>query len=543
MNRIRRPISLVAIAVFIAVLCATSLFAQSQPAQQSPSAPPADLDAYVARSLQTFNVPGISVAIVKDGKLVLAKGFGVRKLGDPTPVDENTLFGIGSNTKAFTSAALASLVDAGKITWDEPVYQAMPGFEMYDPYVAHEMTIRDLLTHRSGMGLGEGDLLFWPHSTYTRDEIIYRLRFMKPASSFRSHFAYDNLLYLAAGQIIPAVTGQSWDDYIREHILVPLSMNTTTLSNTFKPGDNFASPHSLVDGKLQSIEFVNLDNAGPAGAINSSAAEMSKWVLLQLNRGKFPDRDGRLFSAQQSREMWSPQTILPIGNDPHSPLAALHPNFADYGLGWFLSDYHGRKLVGHSGGVAGFVTRVLLVPEENLGIIVLTNAEQTGAFESVAYHILDSYFGIPATDWNAAFKAASDQEEKEAAEIMKQHDTGRAANSQPSLAPEKYAGVYNDAWYGTSSIRLEDGKLVFRLDHTPKAVGDMQHWQFDTFKIHWRDRTIEDAFATFTLKPDGSIDHFTMLPVSPLADFSFDYQDLYFKPAPPAQSGAASMAK
>ena len=194
-------------ALLFALLCAGSTLAQNTP--------PADLDAYVARVMKTFDVPGLSVAIVKDGKVALAKGYGVRKLGDATPVDADTLFGIGSNTKAFTTAALATLVDAGKISWDDPVYQRLPGFQMFDPYVSHEMTIRDLLTHRSGMGLGEGDLLFWPHSTYTREDIIYRLRFMKPASSFRSHYAYDNLLYMTAGQIIPAVTGTSWDDYVR----------------------------------------------------------------------------------------------------------------------------------------------------------------------------------------------------------------------------------------------------------------------------------------------------------------------------------------
>src|ERR1700719_2703216 len=231
---------------------------------------PVDLDGYVARAMKTFEVPGLSVAIVKDGKTVLAKGYGVRKLGASTPVDENTLFGISSTTKAFTSAALASLVDAHQISWDDPVYQRLPGFQMYDPYVSREMTIRDLLTHRSGMGLGEGDLLFWPHTTFTRDDIIYRLRFMKPVSSFRSHYAYDNLLYMTAGQIIPAVTGKPWEDYVREHIFAPLGMANTTVSNAdFKPGSDYAWPHSKVDGKLQVVPFENLDNVGPAGSINS----------------------------------------------------------------------------------------------------------------------------------------------------------------------------------------------------------------------------------------------------------------------------------
>jgi CubicO group peptidase (beta-lactamase class C family) len=510
------------ISVIFIALSSLSLNAQT--------APPPNLDSYVANSMKTFEVPGIAVAIVKDGKIAVAKGYGVRKLGAPTLVDEHTMFAIGSNTKAFTTAALAELVDAGKLSWDDPVYQRLPGFVMYDPYVSHEMTIRDLLTHRSGMGLGEGDLLFWPQSTYARDEIIYKLRFMKPASSFRSHYAYDNLLYMTAGQIIPAVTGTSWDDYIRQHIFAPLGMDNSTVSSAaFKPGDDYAFPHERVDGKLQVIHLEDLDNVGPAGSINSCAADMAKWVQLQLNRGKFVDHDGRLFSEQQSKEMWSPQTILPIGNPP-PPLAGLKANFADYALGWTLRDYHGRKLVGHTGGVAGFVSRVMLVPEENLGVVVLTNAEESGAFDSILYHVLDYYFGLPSTDWTTAFKTVKDSREKEAAEAMKQAEGARAANSRPSLPLEKYAGTYNDAWYGPITLRLENGGLVISFNHTPSMVGDLQHWQYDTFKAHWRDHTIEDAFITFSLKSDGSIESARMGAVSPLADFSFDYQDLLLKP-------------
>jgi CubicO group peptidase (beta-lactamase class C family) len=494
------------------------------------TSPPADLDAYVARSMKEFQVPGIAVAIVKDGKVILAKGYGVRRLGDSTPVDAHTMFGIGSNTKAFTSATLASLVDAGKLSWDDPVYQRLPGFQMYDPYVSHEMTIRDLLTHRSGMGLGEGDLLFWPHSTYTRDDIIYRLRFMKPASSFRSHYAYDNLMYIAAGQIIAAVTGKPWEENIQTKILTPLGMTSTNLSNAaFKAGDDYAWPHSRIEGKVQPIDFVNLDNAAPAGSINSCAADMARWVILQLEHGRFPDREDRLFSEKQSAEMWTPQTILPLGNWPKE-LADLKPEFADYGLGWFLRDYHGHELVGHTGGVAGFVSRVQLVPDENLGIVVLTNAEEGGAFDSIAYHILDAYLGLPSADWVTAFMSARQAAEQRAADVESKQAASRNSAAGPSLPVEKYAGLYQDAWYGPSTIRLENGKLVFSMDHTPKMVGELEHWQFDTFRTHWRDHTLADAFLTFALKPDGSIDHFTMVPVSPLADFSFDYQDLWFVP-------------
>jgi hypothetical protein len=335
---------------------------------------------------------------------------------------------------------------------------------------------------------------------------------------------------MTAGQIIPAVTGTSWDDYVRQRIFAPLGMTHTTLTNSnFKAGDDYASPHSRVDNKLQVIGFEALDNAGPAGAINSCAADMAKWVQLQLNRGKFVDHEGRLFSEERSREMWAPQTILQTGNPP-PPLAGLKANFADYALGWGLRDYHGRKLIGHTGGVAGFVSRVMLVPEENLGVVILTNAEQGGAFDAILYHVLDRYFNLPPTDWIAAFKTVDDMEGKDAAETMKNAEGARAADSKPSLPLEKYAGAYADAWYGPITIRMENGGLVITFDHTPSMIGDLQHWQYDTFKAHWRARTIEDAFITFSLKPDGSIDSAKMAAVSPLADFSFDFQDLLLRP-------------
>jgi CubicO group peptidase (beta-lactamase class C family) len=514
---------LLSLAVLAWVLgAASSVWAQSKP--------PGDMDDYAARVLKTFAVPGLSVGIVKDGKLVFAKGYGVRKLGESAPVDKDTLFPIGSNTKAFTSALLASLVDAGKLSWDDPVYQRLPGFQMYDPYVSHEMSIRDLLTHRSGMGLGEGDLLFWPTTNYTRDEIIYRLRFMKPASSFRSRFAYDNLMYIAAGQIIPAVTGATWESYLRSKVLDPLGMKTTTLSAAeFKASANHAYPHQRLDGVLRPIDFISLDNAAPAGAINSSVFEMANWLQLQLNRGAFPGGSTRLFSEAQSKEMWTAQTILPNREFPGS-LAHLNSSFAAYGLGWGLREYHGRQLVEHTGGVAGFVSRVMLVPEQNLGVVILTNSESGGAFDALLYHVLDHYLGVPKTDWVAAFKSAEDQRSAQNASFMKEQDAHRESGAKPALALEKYAGVYQDAWYGSATVHQENGGLVFTLDHTPAAVGDLQYWQYDTFKAHWRDRSMEDAFLTFTLNPDGSIEHFTMKAVSPLADFSFDYQDLLFTP-------------
>lgn len=519
-----------AFAVFATVGCALGQTASLQ-----------ELAAYVERTRTEFEAPGIAVAVVKDGQVVLAKGYGVRRLGDSTPVDAHTLFGIASNTKAFTAAALAILVDEEKISWDDPVIKPMPHFQMYDPYVTREMTVRDLLVHRSGLGLGAGDLLFWPHTTFTREEIIRKVRFIKPATSFRSQYAYDNILYLVAGQLIPAVTGKTWDDFIKERIFSPLGMtesNTSTMA--FRPGDNIATPHARVNGRVQPIDYNNLDNNAPAGAINSSVTDMAKWIIVQLNSGMIRTENGErpLFSARQGREMWFAQTITPLG-DPPPPLATLRPNFSASGLGWGLADYRGKKIVSHTGGLAGLVSRVTLVPDLKLGIVVLTNQEAGGAFQAITYHILDEYLGAPATDWVAGFKAAAQMGEARAAEVEKKQNATRAVDSKPSLALDKYAGQYNDPWYGTITLSLENSKLVMRFDHSPTLVGDMEHWQFDTFVARWRDRSLAaDAFVSFALKPDGSIDQMKMVPVSPLTDFSFDFQDLLFAPVPPGSKAS-----
>ena len=494
-------------------------------------APLAGLDDYISQAMATFQVPGLAIAVVKDGKVVLAKGYGVRKLGEPTKVDQRSLFGIGSNTKAFTTAALAMLVDEGKIGWDDRVVERLPGFQMYDPYVTHEMTIRDLLTHRSGMGLGEGDLLVFPPSDLTSAQIIEKLRYMKPVSSFRSKYAYDNLLYMVAGEIIPAVTAKPWRDTIRERIFNPLEMSDSNTSvREFGPGVNFATPHSMVEGKLTPIALERIDNIAPAGAINSSVSDMAKWILAQLDRGAIGGTTRRLFSEAQNREMWSPQTILPV-SEPPPALAASRTNFAAYGLGWGLTEYRGRKYVGHSGGVSGYVSQVALIPEMKLGVVVLTNQDAVGILPSVTRRVLDRYLGAADYDWAKAYVDLAEKEKSDAAEIEKKQAAARPAHSKPSLPLEKYAGAYADAWYGAIDIAFEGGKLVMRFSHSPALTGDLEHWQYDTFKVRWRDRSLDaDAFVTFSLNSEGGIKEVTMKPVSPLTDFSFDFQDLNIVP-------------
>jgi CubicO group peptidase (beta-lactamase class C family) len=493
------------------------------------------VDQVVERARKEFEVPGIAVAIVKDGNVVLAKGYGVRKLGEPAPVTPHSLFRIASNTKAFTAAALAMLVDEGKLRWDDAVIEHTPGFQMYDPYVTRELTVRDLLVHRSGLGLGAGDLMFFPPSDLSRQEIIRRLRFVKPATSFRSRYAYDNLLYLVAGQLIPAITGKSWDDFVKERIFIPLGMTSTNASTAaLKAASDVAIPHSKADGKLEPLPHEDVDNNAPAGAINSCVADLAKWVTVQLNRGDMGS--SRLFSEAQSKEMWSPQTIIPIGAS--AALGALAPNFNAYGLGWMLNDYRGKKIVSHTGGLSGYVSRVTMVPDLKLGVVVLTNQEATGAFQAVTYTILDRYLGAPETDWVAPFLAQEKQGETGAGETVKQAAAKRNATSRPSLPLAGYAGRYRDAWYGDVAIEEHGGKLTISFTHTRQLMGDLEHWQYDTFVARWRDRTLDaDAYVTFSLKADGSIDEVKMAPVSLLTDFSFDFQDLLLRPiaanAPP----------
>ena len=494
---------------------------------------PRDFDGYVARGLEALRTPGAAIAVVKDGRVVFAKGYGVRALGrgETGRVDAHTLFQIASNTKAFTTAALAMLADEGKLSWDDPVTKFLPGFQLYDPYVTREFTVRDLVTHRSGLGLGAGDLL-WFHSDYSRGEIAYRIRFAKPASSFRSAYAYDNVLYIVAGEIVPAIGGMSWDDFVTKRILTPLGMTETgTTIAYFTAAPNRAAPHAVERGTLQIVPIDSVDNTAPAGGIVSNVTDLAKWLICRLDSGRYAG--GRLFSERQAREMWSGQTILPIA-DPDPPLAALRPNFSEYGLGWRLRDYRGRKIVSHTGGLAGMSSQITLVPAEKLGIVVLTNSE-ADLMAALSYRLLDDFLDAPQprTDWVSAFAQAAQLDRAQADSVLRASSAGRDSLSRPSLPLERYAGRYRDALYGDATITLESGRLVLRFSHSPAFVGDLEHWQHDTFIARWRTPHIEDAYVTFALNPDGSVDRFRMAAVSPLADFSFDYQDLEFRPLKP----------
>jgi CubicO group peptidase (beta-lactamase class C family) len=497
---------------------------------------PANFDAYVAHALKEFNTPGLAIAIVKDGRVVLAKGYGVKRLGDPALVDAHTLFQIASNTKAFTTAGLGILVDQGKLQWDDRVTQFIPDFELSDPYVTREFTIRDMLTHRSGLGLGAGDLL-WFHSNYSRHEIVRRIRAAKFVSGFRAAYAYDNVMYIAAGEIFPAVTGQRWEDFIQHRILDPLGMTEATTGVEAVPtGSNAATPHGrAADGHIEIVPVDSVDATAPAGGINANVTDLAKWMMVQLDSGRLGTR--RIWSAERTREMWAGQTILPITALP-GVLSALTPNFAMYGLGWDLRDYRGHKIVSHSGGLAGMTSHTELVPSEKLGVVVLTNME-SGLSDALCQRVVDAYLGAPPTDWAAAGAAFERHLGSMGHAAERVQSSARAAGSKPSLPLEKYAGRYTDAMYGDATITNEGGHLVLRFSHSPAFTGDLDHWQYDTFVAHWRAKHVEDAFVTFALTPEGTVESMKMAAVSPLADFSFDFQDLFFVPAAASAPGAA----
>ncbi len=509
------------------------LLSASQLAQGANVSAPAYLDAYVSQVMKTFEVPGISLAIVKDGAVVAAKGYGVRKLGESAPVDSKTLFGIASNTKAFTATALGILVEEGKIQWNAPVIQYLPWFQMWDPYVTRELTIRDLLVHRSGLGLGAGDLLWWPPSTYNRREIVQRLRHLQPTTSFRSAYAYDNVLYLVAGEVIQAVSGQSWEDFVSSRILVKAGMTSSNvLHSAAASGINVAATHARINGIVRPIAPFISDNTNPAGGINSSSEDMAKWLLLQLNEGLLPD-GSRLFSLKTARELTTIVTPIPIREYPPE-LASLRPNFQGYALGFGINDYLGKKVVTHTGGLPGYVSKVFMIPQAKLGIAVLTNQESGEAFEALTYWIADHYLNAPQTDWLKAFANVSKKQAADNAEKLKNATAARNAGSHPSLPLANYAGLYRDAWYGEVKITFADGKLAINLTQTPALQGELEHWQYDTFIARWQDQELRaDAYVTFALNPDGSINQVKMEAVSPDTDFSFDFQDLSLHLAAP----------
>ncbi len=490
----------------------------------------ASIDSLVERSMKAFNVPGIAVAVIKDGKVIHSKGYGVRSLRTMERTDENTLFGIASNSKGFTAATLGILVDEGKIKWDDKVRDYIPEFKLYNPYVTEEFTIRDLLTHRSGMGLGAGDLMFFPDSSdFTLKDIIYNLRFLKPVSGFRTKYDYDNNLYIIAGEVVARVSGKSWDEFVEERIIKPLGMTHTAASfDRLKNTNDVIDGHAPVEGKVQVIARSTMKVGHSAGGINSSIADLSKWVQALLSHGKYGEGNTkRLFSEEVHRELWTPQTIIPVYNP-----GPYNTHFSSYGFGFGLSDVNGYKQVSHTGGLEGMVTQITMIPELNLGIIVLTNQQEGGAFSSITNQIKDAYFGRKGTDWVKDLSARRNQNLAGAQHLMDSiwneiDGFQKSAKTKPELA--LFTGTYTDPWLGDIYISIKNGKPWFDSKRSPKLTGELFPYKGNTFVVKWRDRSMDaDAFVNFSLDEQGKAAGITMRAISPLTDFSYDFHDLNF---------------
>jgi CubicO group peptidase (beta-lactamase class C family) len=499
-------------------------------AYETVAAPAFDLGADVNRVLKTFDVPGIAIAVVKDGKVVATQGFGVRRLGAPAPVTDRTLFEIASNSKAFTAVLLAQLVDEGKIKWDDPVIAHLPDFRMYDAYVTQEMTIRDLLTHRSGLGLGAGDLLWWPTTTFSTDEIIHNLRYVKPATSFRASYAYDNLLYIVAGRIVAQKTGMGWGDAVRERILKPLGMTDTTTSvDAMLAAPDYSAPHSRIDGRQSVVKPMPVENAVGAVGVNTSAADIAKWMNALLAGGELAGGK-RLFTAARGKEIWTSVTPMKIATAKPG-FEATQANFNAYGLGFNIRDYRGRKLVLHGGALQGFYSRVLMVPEEKLGVAIFTNAENSGSMTALQWRLLDHYLGVAPTDWIGLVAAQEQDEHRKELDKVGKAAAARAAGSKPSLPRTAYDGEYTDPWYGKVVIRHDGKRQIMTFTRTPDLTGELEHFQHDTFIVRWKERNFNaDAYVTFALNPDGSIERAKMAAISAETDFSYDFHDLVLTP-------------
>ncbi len=486
-----------------------------------------ELDVLVEKTMKTFNVPGIAVGIIKDGKLILAKGYGVSNINTKQKVDANTLFGIASNSKSFTAAALGILVDEGKLNWDDKVVKHLPEFKMYNDYVTQEFTIRDLLTHRSGLGLGAGDLMIWPDGhNFTPKDIVKNIQFLKPVSGFRTKYDYDNLLYVIAGEVVERVSGKSWCDFVEERIMKPIGMKNSAASwNRLKDTTNVIVPHVPVKGNLQVIKRYTNPIFDAAAGLYTSVNDLSNWLILQMNEGKRDDKT--IFSKEVHHDMWTSQTILPQRNAyPYTS------NFKTYGLGWQLMDVNGHLQVSHTGGLDGIVTQTIMIPDIKLGIIVLTNQQSGAAFNTISNTIKDSYLGLPKFDHLAYLSQERKSKEDDADKITNEvwETVGKNLKDKKlKIDFKSFAGTYKDNWFGEVVISEKKGKLYFTSKRSPRLTGEVFYYKENNLVVKWNIRSFDaDAHIFYELDANGKMNHFKMKAISPLTDFSYDFHDLDF---------------
>ncbi|NNK99372.1 MAG: serine hydrolase [Xanthomonadales bacterium] len=517
-----------ALAAFLVCLLSSPL----APALQRDGIGDAAIGELAGRAMSEFAVPGMAIGIVKDGQVVFAKGFGLREVGKKALIDTDTLFKIASNSKAFTAAALATLVDEGKIAWDGLVIDYIPEFRMHDPWVTAGFTVTDLLTHRSGLAPFKGDMLLWPEpNSFTQADVIHALRYFEPVSGFRSGYAYDNLLYIVAGEIIPRVSGKSWGEYLESNIMRPAGMKHCFADRIpAKAMRNIATPHGVIEGRLSVIERGRIPRQPPisaaAGGVICSLGDMLTWVRTQLNNGTTPD-GVELYSARQGREMWKPRTLRGVSERAYE-LNRTH--FSAYGLGWRLTDVHGFLEVSHTGTLAGMRSYVVLIPELELGVVYLSNGAGSAARRSVMNSIVRSFMPVEQVDWvqmEIDEIALEREAEKQRQELEKATESEQPCT--PCRMPDLslLAGRYRDPWFGDVIIRLEDRRLMFAAEKSPKLLGPLTHYEGRQFIIRWIDRSLEaDAYIQFETNEDGEVSGMTM---SKLDRGDYDFEDLDFE--------------
>lgn len=495
---------------------------------------PLNFDNYVNEVLKAFEVPGAAIAIVKDGKVLLSKGYGVKEMGKNEVVDSHTLFPIASNSKAFTATALALLVEEGKLNWDSPVMHYLPGFRMANPYVSEHLSIRDLMVHRSGIAPYAGDLLQFPPTNFTREEIVYKLRYLPISTSFRSTYAYDNVLYLVAAEVIKAVSGKDWEEFVKEKIFNTLGM-TESISrfSDFHKARNKASSHAHVNGNLQILKNFEAqglsDVSNPAGGIASNVSDMAKWMITQLDSGRIAPQS-QLFSPQTTVQLWTGVTPMPfVKEKPWVSLAQTDLN--SYALGFRTYTYRGEKMVTHGGKLDGFVSFVNLIPALNAGIVVLTNQESSNAYRAIINKVIDHLLGKEPYNWIEGYRKEEDRKFENIEKVEKQMVAERSSNTIPPMPLSQYAGAFYDEWYGNITIALKGGSLIMQFDHSPLLIGTMEYWQYNSFIVRWYNKDLKaDAFVNYSFDENGKITHIKMKAVSPATDVSYDFHDLNIKP-------------
>jgi CubicO group peptidase (beta-lactamase class C family) len=488
------------------------------------------IDSLVNKSMSMMPLAGIAVVVVKDDKVTHMKGYGVTSINIKSKVDENTLFSIASNTKAFTTMALAMLVDEKKLKWHDKVVDYIPEFKMYDPYVTANFNIQDLVTHRSGLGLGAGDLLFIPDGNdFTIKDVLKSFQYQKPVSAFRTKYDYDNLLYEVAGEVVTRVSGMTWPEFIEAKIMKPIGMTKSAgTSKRIADKTNVAMPHSVDNNELRQINpYVENETLGAAGGIYASVNDLSKWMLLHLNGGRYGENlKSTMVSAQNHAQMWRPHTF--VSYNP-KPTGNSKSHFNAYGLGWFISDLNGYMVYSHTGGMPGMLSKTTLIPELNLGVVVLTNTEPGGyAFQTISGSIIDSYVG-GKIDRVGQMSEVLKQRENKGDSVTNAVWNAVKKAKLTNTGLQSFTGTYHDNWFGDAVITIKDGALWFKCVRSPKLSGKMFYYKGNTFAIKWDYQDMNcDAFATFSLDEEGNANAIKMKGISPNIDFSFDFQDLDF---------------